>query len=278
MIMSSFCRNILLTLLLMLGTAPVHAQLMLYPTRIVIEGNQRTAQVQLINNGAESRTYRVSLVNRRMSETGEFTDVVEPLPGELFADDMLRYSPRQVTLAPGEGQTVRIMVRKPAGLMAGEYRSHLLFSQQPEAEDMGRNIENRQSSASGIGVMITALIGASIPVIVRHDELSAELQLTNIELQTPEQKPFLALTLARSGARSVYGDLAVSFTPQGGAATTIARANGIAVYLPNPVRQVRLALVHPDGILLANGTLHVTFQEPAEAGGKMLAEATLLVP
>ncbi len=125
--------------------------------------------------------------------------------------------------------------------------------------------------------MITALIGASIPVIVRHGTLDAELELTQLELQTPAQKPFLALWMERSGERSVYGDLAVSFTPKGGAETVIARANGLAVYFPNLVRRARVALELPQGKPLTNGTLRVTFQEPAEAGGDLLAEAALQV-
>jgi P pilus assembly chaperone PapD len=277
---ASFYRRVFLAFLAFLlafSVAQVRAELMLYPTRVVIEGNQRTAQVQLINTGTKSRTYRISLVNRRMSETGEFSDVAEPLPTELFAEDLLRFSPRQVTLAPGEGQTVRIMARKPANLIPGEYRSHLLFSQQPEAEALGRDIETRQGPDNRIGVMITALIGASIPLIVRHGALEAKLELTQLELQTSGQKPFLALRMERSGERSVYGDLAVGFIPEGGAETVIARANGLAVYFPNLVRRARVALELPQGKPLANGTLHVTFQEPAEAGGKLLAEATLQV-
>ena len=221
-------RRVLIAISFLLGTAPAFAELMLYPTRIVIEGNQRSAQIQLINNGTESRTYRIGLVNRRMNETGSFIDINEPLPGELFADDMLRFSPRQVTLAPGTGQTVRVMVRKPSNLPAGEYRSHLLFSQQPETS--GHNsVETRKDRNKGIG------------------------------------------------ERSVYGDLAVTFTPQGGPETVIARANGVAVYSPNLVRRARLALKSPSEKPLANGVLRVTYQEPAEAGGKLLAEAALQV-
>lgn len=266
----------LIGLLFLLSAAPVVAELMLYPTRIVFEGNQRTAQIQLINSGAESKTYRIALVNRRMSETGSFSDIEEPLPGELFADAMLRFSPRQVTLAPGTGQTVRMMVRKPANLAAGEYRSHLLFSQQPDA--LGSNsIETRNKQSKGIGVVITALVGASIPVIVRHGKLETEVQLTHLELQSTGQAPYLALWMERNGERSVYGDLAVTFTPKGGAETVIGRANGVAVYSPNLVRRARLALELPRGKPLANGILRVTFQEPAEAGGKLLAEAALQV-
>jgi len=111
--------------------ALAHAELMLNPTRVVLAKNQRAAQVELINNGEEPATYRISLVNRRMSETGEFSQVTQPDAGEQFADAMLAYSPRQITLVPGTAQVVRVMLRKPDGLADGEYRSHLHFENWP---------------------------------------------------------------------------------------------------------------------------------------------------
>ena len=53
--------------------------------------------------------------------------MTEAAPGEHFADGMLSWSPRQITLQPGTAQVVRLMVRKPEGLAEGEYRSHLDF-------------------------------------------------------------------------------------------------------------------------------------------------------
>ncbi|MCH4564549.1 hypothetical protein MKP05_15710 [Halomonas sp. EGI 63088] len=269
-------RFTLCALLLVLPASHALAQLMLYPTRIVFEGNQRSAQLELINNGTESATYRISLVNRRMSATGGFSEVDEPLPGEQFADTLLRYSPRQVTLEPGAGQTVRIMVRKPADLAAGEYRSHLLFAQQPETRGR-RSIETRGSAADEeIGIQLTALIGASIPVIVRHGGTDVSVSLTQLELQRSSNgAPLLALQMERSGTQSVYGDLTVSFTPGGGAEQVIGRANGVAVYTPNPLRRARIALQPPSGLPLSNGTLRVTYREQAEDGGRLLAEAVL---
>ncbi len=98
----SFARRALFPLLAgwLLLAPPAMADLMLHPTRVVFEKNQRAAQVELINNGTERATYRISLMNRRMTETGELVPVTEPLPGEQFADAMLVFSPRQVTLAP----------------------------------------------------------------------------------------------------------------------------------------------------------------------------------
>lgn len=256
------------------------ADLMLYPTRIVFEKNQRAAQVEIINNGTEPATYRISLVNRRMNETGDFSTIDAPAPGELLADSLVRYSPRQVTLAPGVAQVVRIILRKPADLAPGEYRSHLQFDRQPDPKG-GNSIETRGPRAtSEIGITITTLIGASIPVIVRHGDTAATASLSHLELRKPAagQSAALALQIDRSGNRSVFGDLAVGFTPQGGSEQIVAKAGGIAVYSSNPLRRTALPLQPPSGGALAHGTLHVTYRERPEAGGNLLAEATLALP
>lgn len=271
------CR-LLLGLLMLLPQHYALADLMLHPTRIVFEKNQRSAQLELINNDTEAATYRISLVNRRMSETGDFSAIDTPAPGEQFADHLLRYSPRQVTLAPGVGQVVRIMLRKPAGLAPGEYRSHLQFDKLPDAKG-ATSIETRSAGDKEIGVVLTALVGASIPVIVRHGETAASVSLSHLELHKPAgQAPVLALQLHRSGSRSVYGDLTVSFTPQGGAEQVLAKVGGVAVYTPNSLRRAKLALPSATSVALTRGTLHVTYRERPEAGGKLLAEAAIVLP
>ncbi|MBL3555308.1 MULTISPECIES: molecular chaperone [Marinobacter] len=266
-------------LFLLLPVSQALAGLTLYPTRVVFDGNQRAAQVELLNNGTETATYRISLVNRRMSETGAFSDIDEPLPGEQFADNLLRYSPRQVTLAPGKGQTVRIMVRKPANLTTGEYRSHLLFAKQPKAR--GRSsIETRNAPGDdAIEIKLTALVGVSIPVIVRQGNTDATVALTHLDLaQAADKEPTLALHMERSGSQSVYGDLTVFFTPHGGSEQVVARANGVAVYTPNSLRRASIKLDQPNGLQLSNGILRVIYREQAEGGGAVLAEAVLRLP
>jgi P pilus assembly chaperone PapD len=255
---------------------PAMADLMLHPTRLVFEKNGRAAQVELINNGSESATYRINLVNRRMTENGDFESITEPGPGEQFADGMLVYSPRQVTLAPGTTQTVRVMVRRPASLAAGEYRSHLHFEKLPEP---GAAASVESQGQQGIGITLNVLVGASIPVIVRDGETGASVVLSDLALQRgADGRPVLALRMERSGNRSVYGDVVVSFTPAGGAEVEVARVGGLAVYTPNPMRRAALALSPPDGKPLAHGTLRVSYRERLEAGGKLLAQAALALP
>ena len=88
----------------------------------------------------------------------------------------------------------------------------------------------------------------------------------------------LTLQFERTGNSSVYGDLAVAFTPQGGAEQVIGRAAGIAVYNPNLLRRAKMSLQPAPGIVLARGALRVTYRERPEAGGALLAEGTLALP
>ena len=257
--------------------APARAELMLHPTRIVFEQNQRAAQIELINNGTRPASYRIALVNRRMTDAGQFEPADSPGPGERFADSMLRYSPRQITLQPGTAQTVRVMLRKPAELAEGEYRSHLLFDKLPDAE--GENSIEQRGQDSGIGVVVNALVGASVPVIVRHGKVDASVKLSGLAVQyDATRRPLLAMRFEREGGSSVYGDVSVSFTPRGGKTHTVGQVGGIAVYTPNRVRQAALPLQLPAGMSLAAGSLEVVFRERPEAGGRQLAQASLALP
>ena len=257
--------------------APGRAELMLHPTRIVFEQNQRAAQIELINNGTRPASYRIALVNRRMTDAGQFEPADSPGPGERFADSMLRYSPRQITLQPGTAQTVRVMLRKPAELAEGEYRSHLLFDKLPDAE--GENSIEQRGQDSGIGVVVNALVGASVPVIVRHGKVDASVKLSGLAVQyDATRRPLLAMRFEREGGSSVYGDVSVSFTPRGGKTHTVGQVGGIAVYTPNRVRQAALPLQLPAGVSLAAGSLEVVFRERPEAGGRQLAQASIALP
>ncbi|MFL6672230.1 MAG: molecular chaperone [Massilia sp.] len=279
--MRAFAKRAPFPLLLgcLLLAPPAMADLMLHPTRLVFDKNQRAAQVELINDGTETATYRINLVNRRMTETGDLVSITEPAPGEQFADSMLVFSPRQITLAPGTTQTVRVMVRRPANMAPGEYRSHLHFEKLPATNAVTSVESQAAQGGQQIAIVLNVLVGASIPVIVRQGDTSATVNLSNLALQTgAEGRPQLALQMERSGNASAYGDLAVSFTPKGGNPLEIARIGGIAVYTPNPVRRASIALAMPKGQALAHGTVHVTYRERPDAGGRLIAEASLVLP
>jgi P pilus assembly chaperone PapD len=267
---------VILATLLLASTA--HADLMVFPTRVVFEKNMRAAQLELINNGKDTATYRITVINRRMNELGQFVPADPALPGELFANDLIRYSPRQVVLAPGIGQTVRISLRKPADLQVGEYRSHLQFERLPDSA--GSGIDATNGNPAELGVQLKTLVGVSIPLIVRHGDTASSVTLGGLELPRASagQPTLLSAVLNRTGNSSAYGDLGATFTPHGGVAQEVGKAGGVAVYSPNPLRKVKLELRPPTGVVLERGTLRLSYRERPEAGGRLLAEALLELP
>ncbi|MDQ1833051.1 fimbrial biogenesis chaperone [Massilia scottii] len=269
----------LLAAAILMAALPVQALagLMLNPTRVVFTKNQRAAQVELINSDSTPATYRISLVNRRMTENGEFTGADTAGPDDRFAATMLSFSPRQVTLLPGTAQVVRVMLRKPATLAAGEYRSHLHFEKLADTGGAS-SVETQAANAQQIGVVLNTLIGASIPVIVRHQTEGASVTLSALDVQRGATGAQLSFQIGRSGDSSVYGDVSATFVPQGGSEHVLAKAAGVAIYPPNPMRKASLNLTMPPGVTLARGTLHLRFRERAEAGGAVLAEAALALP
>ena len=256
--------------------------LMVAPTRIVFEGRTRTAQISLLNRGSAAATYRISLINMRMAENGGFKKIDEPAPGEQFADRLIRYAPRQVVLAPGDSQAVRLLLRKPRGLEPGEYRSHLLLRAIP-SKDVGRSVEEPSSNDTGIRIRMVPIYGITIPVIVRHGDLKAKVSLTDLALAPAGRQgegDRLSFRINRGGSRSVFGDLTVTYFPNGGKADelVVARVTRLAVYTPNASRTVIMPLRFPDGVTLGRGRLHVAFRETPKNGGALLTEAEIGIP
>lgn len=261
---------------------PVGAGLMVVPTRVVFADGQRNASVRLINNGAEAATFRLSLVYQRMTEDGRLEPVAAPGPGEQDAGQLLLFAPKVVRLAPGSQQTVRIVVRRPPDLAAGEYRSHLLIQAVPPAPAPA-SLEGLLGAGGRGGhttVRLIPVLGVAVPVIVRHGPTTASVTLSGLALDLPAapgEPPVLTAVLRRSGNQSVYGDLTASFL-RNGAARVVGSVKGVAAYTPNAWRRVRVPLALPPGLELRGGQLVLTYSRPAEDGGGILAQARLDLP
>ena len=263
---------------------PAHAQVgggvSVSPQRIVFEGRTRSSQVTLINNSTKPVTYRISFKNMQMKEDGTFVQIDKPQAGGRFADKLIRYSPREVTV-PGKGtQTVRLMVRKPRDLEEGEYRSHMLFKALPPP-DAGADIETLTVKKGEIKISIIPILSISIPIIVRHGKLSATVGLADLKIvppSKPENPSRLGLKVTREGTSSAYGDISVQFQPGSGDEVEVGLVRGVAVYVPNKGRTLQVLLNPPQGVVLKGGTLRVTFRDRPESGGAVLAKAELSVP
>ncbi|MDP2876102.1 MAG: hypothetical protein Q8O00_07950 [Holophaga sp.] len=251
--------------------------LLVSPSRVVFDMRKRTAALNLSNIGASEATYRISLVRMEMDEDGGLMEVpLDKTPGAVNLPSLIRFSPREVTLGAKEAQTIRLQVRKPAGLPPGEYRIHMMFRAiPPTAEASKEPIQGER--AKGISVKLIPVYGLAIPLIVHQGETSAKTTLTGLTFDSTS--PNLRFHLDRQGNQSVFGDLKVTWTPRGGATITVAEASGVAVYVPNTTRKIAMPLAALKGAATyRGGRLKVTFSLPPTEGGKGLGEAILDLP
>lgn len=267
-----------------LSTAGGPGDLLVAPARLIFEGRKRTAELNLSNIGFAPATYGIALVRMEMDEDGRISErPLDTTPGAVSLPGLLRFSPREVLLGPQESQTVRIQVRKPANLPAGEYRIYMAFrGLPPVAEPAGE--AGPQPAPRGLSIRLVPLYSLAIPLIVRHGPTSAKVALSDLAFDVPSRT--LRLRLDRQGNQSVYGDLKVHWLPRARAAAETARqavllaeASGLAVYVPNARRAVSMALAAPKGAGgFGPGRLKVTYVLPPPEGGAVLAEAFLDLP
>ncbi len=258
----------------------------LYPKRVTIDRRQRIASIGLYNRTIDPGEYEISLIDMVMSPTGEvfqLDNLPEGVPTDKLrtASEFLRWSPRRVRLLGSEAQTVRIMARPPSDLPEGEYRSHFLAVSVPQDVDTGFSINDAVNGGDAdgpdIGVTIRPRFGISIPVIVRIGETTLDVSLDHVGfVETPEGLA-IALTIAREGTRSAFGDIIVTAP---GSDEPVAIARGIGVYPEVDSRQVLLGINSEFDVSLLQSGLSLTarYIDDDFTPGETLASSTFAVP
>lgn len=280
-------------------TAPVisapaaGANLNISPKRVTFDRNHRAGSVFIFNQGTAPGTFDISLVDRVMLPDGQIlgVDEAQAKPDtKLVADrvvsaqSMLQISPRRVTLAPGQGQTIRLRVATTVSdPTATEARSHLTIATLPP-RDAGTTAEAAAANTTStqLSFQINALFGLSVPVIVRPGDLDVRASLENAKVtfeqlggatSTPGPlSPVLNLDLVRLGANSLFGNVEVRVVGQPARSPPIGMARGVGVYTEIERRAVHVLLTRAP---VPGERLEVTFTDDDTSPGKLLAQLAL---
>ncbi len=281
--------NKFLFLAVLLASGNLYAGgLMVTPSRLEFKDKVESQEVKLINKSNETVTYRVALQHLRMTEKGEYVEIAETEsnPKEKFADDLLRFSPRKITLKPNEVQTIRLALKKGDTSPDGEYRSHLLFREEPAADfKQANNVEaDSKKDDKKISIILKPLFGISIPVIVNKGNVTATASVDNLAVKTDEKdktKKVLSVDIKRSGDASLYGNVLVKFKSNAtGKEYNAGSLNAVSVFAPYAKRNVLVNLDLPKTVALSDGTLSVKYvarAEDAKADSKIFAQGALAV-
>jgi fimbrial chaperone protein len=264
--------NSLFTYLLMsmiaLGT-PASAQqagVMVAPTRIILEGGSRSEQMIIVNNSRKNQAFRVSFRNMAFTADG-YTDVTEPRDGQLFADNMIRVSTREMRLRPGETQILRVLLRKPEGLAPGEYRSHMVLTGLPDAANpMISEQLNEQLS-----IRVLPQYNYIFPVIVRQGQLSSSYKDAAIKQVkiTADGTYEMQVTVETTGNRSMFVDTLLVDTKAKKDAPPIFQSKNLSVLWPTNKRSLNFLLSKAQYERYKAGDYVLRIQEVNNIGGKV---------
>lgn len=248
-----------------LVVAPCGAEVTVSPTLVLFDGETGTKAITVKNTGAKEQVYRVSLVNFRMAADGGMSVATTPAENEHFATGMVRYTPRELTLAPGGSDVVRLQVMHSR---PGEYRTHVIVQQVPDVDALQAPPFERRE---GVSMDLRAVFGVAVPLIIRQGDPSVAVSFGDAHLTSlPDGMPAVSLRVERSGERSICGALSLRHNGK-----QVALIDGISIYAPTPYRDVVLRVAAEDVSLLRDGRLEASFDEPEEIHNPVAASAVI---
>ena len=236
-----------------LGSAQRLGDLMISPTRLTLDEKSRGGTISVVNSGQSTVRYRLNLVDMNMSPEGVLKKTSDGTRNSAVSS--LRLSPKEIILAPGASQKIRILSVLPINSVDGEMRSHLEF----EPLTRSGNPKQTEGGEKVLSTNLNVRLLITIPIIVRTGNVSASAQLSDGSLDLKSNS--VKFMLHRDGNASIRGDVFVRFKPiSGGNAVLIGQSNGVAVYFPNPTRSMIIGL-SKDLSNIGAGDVEVQFVE-----------------
>ncbi|WP_067214801.1 fimbrial biogenesis chaperone [Marinomonas gallaica] len=260
---------LLVTIGLIVATQ-TYASLLISPVRSVLSERDRTQVITLINTGNETRSYRVEWRQLIAVPEGGYREYTEEEKKRIAGlEKIVRVTPKQVSLQPGQRQSVKVLLRKPESLAEGEYRSHLSFVALP----LNSAQENNQSETS---LKLQLLMSYSMPVIYRVGSVFVNPQITDISLVHKKQTGTtnIKVDLFHDDLFSTHGRLIAFWTPKNGQTRQVGLLNGYNFY---PETKNATTQFPWQDFKLEPGTLEVRYEGQSEFAGLLLSQKMLTI-
>jgi fimbrial chaperone protein len=265
--LKTLCTALLLGLL----TQGAWANLLINPTRVQFNPDDRSADITLINTSKVTTTYRLQWSEKEAKAGGGYHNLDEAAAAKFpSASNMLRFSPKQVTLKAGERQTIKMAIQRPQGLATGEYRSHLLFKAlAPKTAEEGLNTDAASTS-------VNIVLSFAIPVVIQQGPLQYSIAMDNavISYQPAQKTGSVDVSLSRTGLHSVIGTVSAYWTPNGGKEVLIAKAGDFNAWPELKSTSVSLIWVGAD-FAVSDGKLRIVYEGVKDFRGKVFFDKTL---
>lgn len=192
MLRLSIKKTIFFSIYFLFEVSAAKANLIVYPTRLVLNKSDRVGKLTLKYSGKETKKFKIKPIyyTQTTDNSLKLVETKENSPKD-FAGELIRFSPRFVTLAPGESQVVRVMAVNNPKIKIGEYRAHILFESMQDESKLKKQ-SNKIETALHIN------LGVAVPIIYRFNVDGGKAKLK--ELAVKENKLQFSLLKTSDGA------------------------------------------------------------------------------
>jgi P pilus assembly chaperone PapD len=222
------------------------AVLFLYPPELVVEDNQRSAEITLSNQGDQTGTFQMDWTHMTMAPEGGLVKY-DGQP-RWSIQPYVRYSPRRVTLVPSESQVIKIALRRGQNVPEGEYYSHFrvltLRSEDPSAAEASADEPDEPDEAFSV----SARSAVAIPIIWRNSRAKSSASIESVRIDQNANR--LTVDVRRHGLLSVRGYLHLFESAPNGTRSSLAEPVPLVIYPSIDARTTTIELM--DGVMADN--------------------------
>ncbi len=224
--------------LIPIADAAAQAQLFVHPTLVMFSGTHRNDVVHVVNQGDATGVFELEWRDSAMTPDGGLAAAGSDAPWSL--QPLARFSPRRVTLRPGETQLVRIALRPTRDVAEGEYYSHLRVVTMEDNLEAALSAGNTGDEA----ITVKARTAIAIPVVWRNSDALPQATIESASLDPGRN--LLVVELRRLGMLSTRGYLHV-VTTEGNGVRAVTDPVPMVIYPSAERRTAIIPLVVAEG-------------------------------
>ena len=248
--MKFFLGVLFVLLMTLMSTVTAQANLQVNPTFVALDDKkQRSAVFSLVNNSSQFARYNIYFEDK----ASQSTDVKQTTETSATSvANLVRYSPRRVSLESGQGTRVRMALRLPKGTKKGEYFSNIVFHQIPVAApavntDSLPEKNAAENTSNSRGLSMTAYMRIIVPVILRVGDLTSTVEIATA--QQAENTTSIEVVLSRQGDRTSFGNIEIIEMAEGKEVATLGHYRDAIIHILRAERRfvVDIAKSLPSG-------------------------------
>ncbi len=230
------------TTIALLFASSAFARLSLTPLRVELNTTSKIQSVLLMNETADVTTYRIGFRYQTMTPTGEIklaTEEEHKLMQPI--EQMVMFSPKQVTLQPKQTQTVKFTFRKIPTATLSEYAAYIVFQELDDSPIIPQLSE--QPDAGNVAIKVKPLFKISIPIFISDETSTSQKSAEINNMKIDKDLNVIMFDINNVGQYSMTGRIVAKFFK---GKKMLGKFEQTNVSIPNPLKMRKILLQYDE--------------------------------